>query len=268
MKSRVLRALYGLPLDIKLYIFQMVIRDHMKEWEIDHRNRSTPILRDLTASIFWDLYAPDRDSYIPDKTRVCDLVTDDKVTKYEIDTVTYWPHGEMARWVPSDHDPDFRYIYREIEDRANQHMHTDSPTIPRDKRMECNSPKVYWAANKCRCLTCDLVRLAHRQSVEIQYAWLELHRAKHEYYQSEVYGSDWYRSFLDKNKTYESITYETGDKQWKTMTASQVKTRREKRRSRRRNMEYMKGWRVAVQSLHATLPRARGHRRGPYVWVM
>jgi len=37
------------------------------------------------------------------------------------------------------------------------------------------------------------------------------------------------------NKTYARITYETGDKQWKTMTVSQMKVKRAKERSQYRN---------------------------------
>ena len=71
---------------------------------------------------------------------------------------------------------------------------------------------LYWAANKCRCRTCDLVRLAHRLD-------------------------NMHSQALDKdvNNTYARITYESGDKQWKTMTVSQAKVKRDKERSRYRN---------------------------------
>ena len=79
-------------------------------------------------------------------------------------------------------------------------------------RVHNGKPHFYWAANKCRCLTCDLVRLAHRQE-----------NVK--------------SSILDPsvNKKYARIIYDTSDKQWKTKTVSQVKTMRDKQRSQRRN---------------------------------
>jgi len=101
-----------------------------------------------------------------------------------------------------------------IEDKTtNYEIRQDlAPFWEIDRREFIDQRFLYWAANKCRCRTCDLVRLAHRLD--------NMHSAA-----------------LDKdvNKTYARITYESGDKQWKTMTVSQMKVKRDKERSRYRN---------------------------------
>jgi len=188
MKSQVMRALYSLPLDIKKYIYKMVVKDHMVEWKTEHSHniRYPVLLLKSLGRVRSDMvrtYFVGEDGYGSTVRRLCDpgrvmphdrYLIEDKTTNYEIRNNAF---GEIAR--------------REFIDQRF----------------------LYWAANKCRCRTCDLVRLAHR----LDNTW---------------------STALDKgvNKTYARITYESGDKQWKTMTVSQMKVKRDKERSRYRNM--------------------------------
>ena len=186
MKSQVMRALYSLPLDIKKYIYRMIIKDHMVEWKTEHSHKLyQPFLRlkalgRVRSGVIRTYFVTGRGSMRA--RRLCDAsrvmphgryLIEDKTTKYEIHNNAF---GEIAR--------------REFSDQRF----------------------LYWAANKCRCRKCDLVRLAHRLD-------------------------NMHSQALDKdvNKTYARITYESGDKQWKTMTVSQMKVKRDKERSRYRN---------------------------------
>ena len=49
MKIQVLRELYTLPIDIKIKIFQMSIKNNMKEWKNEHRN----LFFSLSYDIIW-----------------------------------------------------------------------------------------------------------------------------------------------------------------------------------------------------------------------
>jgi len=186
MKYQVLRALYSLPLDIKQFIYRMIIKDHMVEWKTEHSHKLYQLFLRLKAvgrvrsDVIRTYFVTGRGSMrarrMCDPSRVQRLgmyLIEDKTTNYEIRDNAF---GEIE--------------FREFS----------------DKRF------LYWAADKCRCRTCDLVRLAHRLD--------NMHSAA-----------------LDKdvNKTYARITYETGDKQWKTMTVSQMKVKRDRERSHYRN---------------------------------
>ena len=73
-------------------------------------------------------------------------------------------------------------------------------------------PYFFWTAKKCRCFTCDLVRLSHRMN----------------YARSKA---------LDPslNKKYARIFYNSGSKRWVTKTVSQMKSLKEKERRENRN---------------------------------
>ena len=47
MKIQVLRELYTLPIDIKIKIFQMAIKNNMEEWKNEHRNRFSSLSYDI-----------------------------------------------------------------------------------------------------------------------------------------------------------------------------------------------------------------------------
>ena len=49
MKIKVLRELYTLPIDIKIKIFQMAIKNNMEEWKNEHRN----LFFSLSYDIIW-----------------------------------------------------------------------------------------------------------------------------------------------------------------------------------------------------------------------
>jgi len=112
------------------------------------------------------------------------IINEDKITEYEI----------------------IDYVFKEITDRVDYRLEKNTLHGFRSK------PNLYWAANKCRCLTCDLVRLAHR---------LDRHGI----------------ASIDPklNKKYARISYYSGDNQWKTMTVSQVKQIRDNQRRIKRN---------------------------------
>ena len=189
LRSQVLRELYTLPLDIKIKIFQMVIKEHMKEWKYEHSNSYCIPLNDIKwmgdisenkGAYPWDSQRPFYLDYFKGlngrfgsiklkKNRPCELIKD---TSYEINN----------------------NIYEEIEPRR---LHYSD---------------LFMVSHKCRCFTCDLVRVAYRLD-------------------------NLFERSLDQviNKKYARITYYTGYEQWKTMTVSQVKTMREKERREFRN---------------------------------
>jgi len=187
MKYQVMRALYSLPLDIKKYIYRLVVKDHMVEWKTEHSHKLYQLFlrlksigrvrSDMIQTYFVTGLGSMRARRLcdPSRVQIGMYLIEDKTTNYEIrqDLAPFW---EIDR--------------REFTDQRF----------------------LYWAANKCRCRTCDLVRLAHRLD-------------------------NMHSQALDKdvNKTYARITYESGDKQWKTMTVSQAKVKRDKERSRYRN---------------------------------
>ena len=186
MKYQVMRSLYSLPLDIKKYIYRLVVKDHMVEWKTEHSHKLYQLFlrlksigrvrSDMIRTYFVTGQGSMRARRMCDASRVMPHdrhLLEDKTTNYEIRNNAF---GEIE--------------FREFS----------------DKRF------LYWAADKCRCRTCDLVRLAHRLD-------------------------NMHSQALDKdvNKTYARITYESGDKQWKTMTVSQMKVKRDKERSRYRN---------------------------------
>ena len=140
LKSQVLRELYTLPLDIKIKIFQMAIKEHMKEWKCEHYNGYCISLNDIKwmgdVSGNKDTYPWDGQkrpfyldyfeglngrfgSFEMKKNKPCDIIKD---TSYEINN----------------------NIYEEIEPRR---LHYSD---------------LFMVSHKCRCFICDLVRVAYR----------------------------------------------------------------------------------------------------------
>ena len=190
MKTQVMRALYGLPIDIKIKIFQIAIKANMQEWKLEHSNNYFSSIHNIqwmgklcmintsSEELYAATYAHRNRSiytnyfqgvFTMKNKQPCDYYENiNDVTTYEIEN----------------------NVYDEINIRGN-----------------LDKPNQYWAANKCRCLTCDLVRLAYRLD------------------------NLWEKSLCPTiNKKYARINYTSGNKQWKTMTVSQMKREKDKLR--------------------------------------
>ena len=194
------KRIYDLPLDIKLIIFRIAIDNHMESWKSEHMAKMKSWCGDssdwhipystLDLIQGWGCQAPVPNYFnvfnastfsgnIPRKytVRPCNR----KRIIFEEDGKSYICLKKAdVFWTSGCQDE----IFDKIRDRR-----TRSERHKRHKR--------WWVAKKCRCLTCDLVRLAHRQ-------------------EASKYGPVF-------NNKYDRITY-TGGSQWTARTISQIET--------------------------------------------
>jgi hypothetical protein len=152
------KDIYHLPLDVKLIIFKMAIDTHMEQWRKDHRSkmkswsglktRHKPFsCLDLIKG--WGIQAPIHKyfPYVPLDTEVFrGSIPDDykvRLCKRErvITNGCLNTHSDIFLIL----DPP-RYLYQNVYGR---HV--------------SNRPHSWWVGNTCRCLNCDLIRLAHTQ---------------------------------------------------------------------------------------------------------
>jgi hypothetical protein len=155
------KDIYNLPLDVKLIIYQMAIDTHMERWKQSHKDkmkswsglksRHKPFsCLDLIKG--WGIQAPihkyfpyvslDTEGFrgsIPDdyKVKLCKLervCTDGILNK----------HGEI-------------FEIRDTPPYLSRDYYLNDGRAVRDR------PHSWWVGKTCRCLTCDLIRLANNQ---------------------------------------------------------------------------------------------------------
>ena len=205
--DQISKRIYDLPLDIKLIIFRIAIDNHMEAWKSEHVSKMKSWCGDssdwhvaystLDLIQGWGCQAPVPNYFnvfnastfsgnIPRKFKV--LPCNRKKVITEVDGERYICLKKADVFSTYEYETVRGGFQDEILERI------------RDRRTRSNERhnkrhKRWWVAKKCRCLTCDLVRLAHRQ-----------HASK--------YGPVF-------NNKYDRITY-TGGNQWTARTISQM----------------------------------------------
>ena len=166
--SQLSKYIYTLPLDIKVYIFKMAMDTHMEEWRRKHRDtirswyglktRHKPFsCLDLIKG--WGIQAPKNKFFpyihdletghlrgsIPDEYKI-KLCSDDNVS----------PMGDRVMLLRKI---DILYI---SNDTSSDPQYSE---LLHDREMEptrwekSKYRRLFWIHKKCRCLTCDLIRL-------------------------------------------------------------------------------------------------------------
>ena len=209
--SQLSKYIYDLPLDIKIIIFKMAIDTRMKEWRSDHRatirswygirTRHKPFSC-LDVIKGWGIQAPKNKFFpyihdletghlrgsIPDEYKI-KLCSDDNVI------------GRGGSQYVQDSKTDSLYI---TNDTSSDPQYSE---LLHDREMEpyewekSKYRRIFWVHKKCRCLTCDLIRL---KSEGIRYC-----------------GRDHLERQENVKNRYCHIDY-LGNGQWKTYTESQV----------------------------------------------
>lgn len=203
------KRIYDLPLDIKLIIFRIAIDNHMESWKSEHMAKMKSWCGDssdwhvaystLDLIQGWGCQAPTPNYFnvfnastfsgnIPRKFKV--LPCNRKKVITEVDGERYLRASKIDVFSTYDYETVRGGVQDEILERIRDRR-------TRSTELENKRHKRWWVAKKCRCLTCDLVRLAHRQ-----------HASK--------YGPVF-------NNKYDRITY-TGGNQWTARTISQIET--------------------------------------------
>jgi len=206
--------IYELPLDIKKIIFRMAIENHMDIWKKEHVNNMMSWFDDPSK---WhipfstlDLIrchgiqapSPNYFNYVPENTygfRV-EIKLKYKSTLCKPKKIIY------------ENKDGYRYLIGKKTD-----IFKIKKYIPYDIMLKIRGRKTmgdeghYWVEKKCRCLTCDLVRLAHYQD------------RRHLSGPKDRFGTTATLETISKdfNKKYERTTYIRG--QWKTRTESEGK---------------------------------------------
>ena len=212
-------VIYMLPLDIKFIIFKMAIDTHMKEWEKKHRltvrswyglkTRYKPFSwLDLIKG--WGIQAP-KNKYFP-------YIHANVPGAWGGDIATYLPPGDQRGNIPDEYKIKLCDRDNVIKDMNGTKTLLNSKTdIFHCRRMSGTlkfaalyyagvflrhvrgeEPR-YWVHKKCRCLTCDLIRLHS----------IKAHKMSYHSYKEEI------------KQKYSRIEY-INDGQWKTYTESQV----------------------------------------------
>ena len=114
-------ALYALPIHLKITIFQMAIKEHMKKWSYNHREGIRDSLLVLTG-----------EKVMRDRVLIC----------YLDDNIHYYCRSMCHRHVHSD-----ALVY--IDDNLYEDIDI--------RELSINN---YWYHSKCRCMMCDKVRIA------------------------------------------------------------------------------------------------------------
>jgi hypothetical protein len=211
--SQLSKDIYKLPLDIKVFIFKMAMDTHMKEWRTKHRDtirswyglktRHRPFsCLDLIKG--WGIQAPKNKFFpyihdletghlrgsIPDEYKI-KLCSDDNVSPMEDGMLLMRKIDTLYISNDTSSDPQYSEL---LHDREMEPYY------------ECEKSKyrrLFWIHKKCRCLTCDLIRLKSLPEYGLNYR------------------DHWGRRIDAVRNKYCHIDY-LGNGQWKTYTESQI----------------------------------------------
>jgi hypothetical protein len=210
------KRIYDLPLDIKMIIFRIAIDNHMDVWKSEHVAKMKRWCGDssdwhipystLDLVQGWGCQAPVPNYFnvfnastfsgnIPRKFKVLPCNRKKVITEVDGERYICLRKADVFSTYDYETDDTIRGGFQdEILDRIRDRR---TRSTERHNKRHNKRHKRWWVAKKCRCLTCDLVRLAHRQ-----------HASK--------YGPVF-------NNKYDRITY-TGGSQWTARTVSQIET--------------------------------------------
>lgn len=142
-EKKIIENLYTLPLDIKIKIFQMIIMSNMNDWNINH-------MYCLRNSL---LFIEDRDGF--------SVYGDNRYTK------KYRYLNAESRWLYLNRDVPMydkktlcqKKVKEYYQDGIKSVFISNNMNELIDYRQWSNWSNQYWYHEKCRCKTCDLVRI-------------------------------------------------------------------------------------------------------------
>ena len=209
--SQLSKDIYMLPLDIKLIIFKMAMDTHMEEWLKKHRqtSRSWYGLKtrykpfswlDLIKG--WGIQAPKNKFFPHVHDHYWDNFKGSIPDKYKI---------KLCRRDNVIKEKNIRHAVSGLQLKQNSKIDILSISAPGynifspfpHHRLSGSNSGRYWVHKKCRCLTCDLIRL----------------------YSIKGHNMGYY-SYKDMKQKYARIDY-LSDGRWETKTISQVKSEAE-----------------------------------------
>jgi len=228
--SQLSKSIYNLPLDIKEIIYKMAIDTYMEKWAQTHKNtmkswsglktRHKPFsCLDLIKG--WGIQAPLTKffQYIPTNTEDFrgSIPIDYKMIPCGKDRVSN-REGFLIR--------------QKVDLFKVKNVHEHIMYNIQDRHVE-NKPDSYWVGKRCRCLTCDLIRLAHHQNKP---HWFGPESILSSGYWGGTY-KDRENISADFKKKYDSITYMGG--QWKVHSKTEALTPKELKMLKKK--KHMKG---------------------------
>ena len=131
----IIERLYELPYDIKIKIFNMVIKDHMYKWSFNHLVNFRDCLKFINDKPF---------NYSKDEPRSLWMINNNQYHYKHLCQVNVKKKrqpGIMTVFIPG-------CLYEEI-----------------DNREWLNEPEHYWYHIKCRCCKCDHVRVIGQKNL-------------------------------------------------------------------------------------------------------
>lgn len=151
-KQKIIEKLYTLPLDIKIKIYQMAIINHMNDWNINHMYASHNTL------LFIENNNRDTLHFNLDERAIAARVkylNPDSRWAFPYDFPIYHKKTLCQKKVKGTSQDGIKSVF--IGDNMNEQI---------DYRQWTNWSNYYWYHNKCRCKTCDLVRITGANHLE------------------------------------------------------------------------------------------------------
>lgn len=145
-KNKIIKNLYTLPLDIKIKIFQMIIVNHMNEWYVKHIysvHNSLLFIDDIDGFNFYGhmRHTKKYRQINPDSRWLFYNRNENGILIYDKKTI-------CEKKIKESSQNGIKSVF--IGDNINEHI---------DYRQWSNWLNHYWYHEKCRCKTCDLVRI-------------------------------------------------------------------------------------------------------------
>jgi len=223
-QQQVLDNLYNLPLNIKIKIYGMCIETHMEEWEQDSREKMESSFTLIESAEYWPECYNQRE--IERMNHGWDYWGDVEgfrtgyFYKQELQIRCFW-HDDVIKspWhqhkvlIPC-HEMNLSICNDgNIDEDKVEDFYIDTEKITDEiycqirNREWIDRDNLFWAAKKCRCLQCDIIRLQyHKQNPQS-------------------------RAFHGKiNQTYCRTEYDPREKKWTTETKQQVLRKKRKKK--------------------------------------
>ena len=201
----IINKLYALPLDIKIKIFQMAVLEHMYSWCDNYHIKHMIYLDEFFSKIWW----LNQGKYLGFEITRIPLLSFDH--EKQIIHQYHEQYNELWKVIDITYLKDKRLCIKNVDIKGQPNIQSiyidpdiieSNTQIINDVRVRewSNISSKFWVHKKCRCSTCDKIRILG------------------------------YNKLVDKDKRkYARIN----SNQWKTKTVSQHKIEKEKNRKRK-----------------------------------
>tara|TARA_B100001287_G_C22677204_1_gene528343 strand:- start:1625 stop:2350 length:726 start_codon:yes stop_codon:yes gene_type:complete len=209
-QNSIINRLYELPLDIKIKIFQMAVLEHMYTWCDNFHIKHMIYLEEFFSNIWW----LNQEKYLGFSNTRIPLLSFDHDN--QIIRQFHEQNNELWKVIDFTYLKDKRLCVKNVDIKGQPNIQSiyidpniieSNTQITNDLRVRewSNIPSKFWIHKKCRCSTCDKIRILG------------------------------YSDLPDKDKRKYARIKMINSNQWKTKTVTQHKMEKEKNRKRKIN---------------------------------